>query len=81
MRKSGIAWATTPPGALLRSNTVTGTPALDRNIAAERPAGPAPTTATFLSVRFWAGCSVGNTFSRPRLAASNLVSRMCTVSS
>mgnify|MGYP007014994129 CR=1 FL=1 len=50
IRKSGITFLTTPPRFSDFSNTVTGTPALERYIAQESPAGPPPITATFLSI-------------------------------
>ena len=76
-----MTWRTTPPGASLRSNTVTSTPARDRNAAAARPAGPAPITATFLSPTAFAGRRVGSTLSKPPRAAASLVWRMFTLSS
>ena len=48
MRNSGMIWRTTPPRAPVASNRVTGTPSLPRKKAAAIPAGPPPTTATFL---------------------------------
>ena len=46
MRKRGMTLAGTPPGSAAWSKTVTGTPARARWWAQDRPAGPAPITAT-----------------------------------
>ena len=44
-----MAWLTTPPSLSLCSNMVTLIPALDKNAAAESPAGPPPIIATLFS--------------------------------
>ena len=62
----GMPYIKSPPGRAARSSTVTVWPARFNCCAAASPAGPEPTTATFLPVRFFGGSGTTQPSSKPR---------------
>jgi hypothetical protein len=61
----GMPYISSPPMRSARSNTVTWWPARFSCAAAERPAGPDPTTATFLPVRRSGGSGTTQPSAKP----------------
>ncbi|MNC20457.1 hypothetical protein D3C75_684050 [compost metagenome] len=74
----GIPYVSSPPMRSLRSNTVTVCPALLSCAAAASPAGPEPTIAIFLPVRFSGGLGTTQPSSKPLSTIASSIVLMVT---
>ena len=74
----GMPYMSSPPMRSARSKTVTSWPALLSWSAAASPAGPDPTTATFLSVRWAGGTATIHPSSNPRSTIAHSMLLMVT---
>ena len=76
----GMPYMSRPPGASLRSYTVTWWPWRLSRKAADRPAGPLPTTATVAPVRTFGGRGMTQPCSQAVSARYSSISRIVTAS-